>query len=32
MRIFRAPPGGVLRLDDDVAISETDYDGIVLRH
>ena len=32
MRIFRTPFGGVLRLDDGVAISETDYDGIVLRH
>jgi hypothetical protein len=31
VRIFRTPSGGVLRLDD-VAISETDYDGIVLRH
>ncbi len=31
MRIFRTPPRGVLRLDDDVAISETDYGGIVLR-
>jgi hypothetical protein len=32
VRIFRAPPGGVLRLDDDVAVSEADYDEIVLRH
>jgi hypothetical protein len=32
VRIFRTPPGGVLRLDDAVVISEADYGGIVLRH
>lgn len=32
VRIFRTPAEGVLRLDDSVAISETDYDGTVLRH
>jgi hypothetical protein len=32
VRIFRTLPGGVLRLDDDAAISEADYGGIVLRH
>ena len=32
VRIFRTPSAGLLRLDDDVAISETDYEGIVLRH
>jgi hypothetical protein len=32
VRIFRTPPAGVLRLDDSVAISQADHDGIVLRH
>ncbi len=32
MRIFRTPSPGVLRLDDDAAISEAVYDGVVLRH
>jgi hypothetical protein len=32
VRIFRTPSPGVLRLDDDVAISEAAYDGVVLRH
>lgn len=32
VRIFRTPSPGVLRLDDDVAISEAVYDGVVLRH
>jgi hypothetical protein len=32
VRIFRTPSRGVLRLDDDVAISEAVYDGVVLRH
>src|SRR5258708_13873347 len=32
VRIFRTPSPGVLRLDDDVAISEAVYDEAVLRH
>ncbi len=32
MRVFRTPSWGVLRLDDDVAISEAVYDGVMLRH
>ena len=32
VRIFRTPSRGVLRLDDDIAISEAVYDGVVLRH
>ena len=32
MRIFRTHSPGVLRLDDDVAISEAVYDRVVLRH
>ena len=32
VRIFRTPSPGVLRLDDDAAISEAVYEGIVLRH
>ena len=32
VRIFRTPSSGVLRLDDDAAISEAVYDGRVLRH
>jgi hypothetical protein len=32
VRIFRTPSPGVLRLDDSVAVSETVYDRVVLRH
>jgi hypothetical protein len=32
VRMFRTPPGGVLRLDDSVVISQGAHDGVVLRH
>lgn len=32
MRVFRTPSAGVLRLDDEVAVSEAVHDGVVLRH
>jgi hypothetical protein len=32
VRVFRTPPRGVVRLDDEVAVTEALYDGVVLRH
>ena len=32
VRVFRTPSTGVLRLDDDVAVTEAIWDGVVLRH
>jgi hypothetical protein len=32
VRVFRTPPAGVLRFDDDVLVTETLIDGVVLRH
>lgn len=32
VRVFRTPSAGVLRLDDDVAVSAAVHDGMVLRH
>lgn len=32
VRVFVTPRAGVLRLDDDLAVTEAEHDGIVLRH
>ena len=32
VRLFFTPPSGVLRLDDEVAVTEVMYDDVVLRH
>jgi hypothetical protein len=32
VRVFRTPPAGVLRFDDDVLVTEALIDGVVLRH
>ena len=32
VRVFTTPDSGVLRLDDDVAVTEALYEGVVLRH
>ncbi|GAB3422650.1 ribonuclease FAU-1 family protein [Flindersiella endophytica] len=32
VRVFDLPPGGVLRLDDEVFVAQVRYDDVVLRH
>lgn len=32
VRLFLTPPSGVLRLDDEVAVTQVTYDEVVLRH
>jgi hypothetical protein len=32
VRVFTTPPNGVVRLDDEIAVTEAVYDGVILRH